>query len=1563
MHLAVFTGALCAMLLVERVLNALIFTILYVLGLTDPGTSSSKSVAGMGLLQRVVLSVFSMFSRILAATIQTAQSLAQWSLTLVVIVFVAGLLFLAFQFSGSLMLAATDVWNISLGPSAQVLVIWPMRILNFLAHALVPLWNAVMWMWKKVPNQLLAQIITRDLGTLVASLEAVAAFAQASAVSIVAWVGSFVCCDNGLLCNPRCYEAGERVLDLMGPMAALRKFVAYSAVWIKGMCNSLSGPLDFITYPFMDINLAKGVHLLINSLLYTLTHLSAVTTQRCLDLGSVSSVMCIPDVEPVFQMMCAGLRAMGAFLDNWADVGVLIVEASLGRPTPACTSLPNLLGDRSFETTFFGGNATVIAGMTSSLFARTDGWGVQYFSMVRDWQTMLHPGAFPFQMDVSLGVAAVAHISDLHHAPDGDDTMALLGCACADTSAGLVIECGVAVFDDQTDASTRRIPVQFQLASTARFMACSKVKIKVQSLRWPATRNTASRIPTMDGTPIADFACSASKGTCLQADAALWVRPMCAADGIDPVCIQSFKDSACFPYCMALHVRGTATQPMILHSAREWGEGVTQLRRDCGLYSLDDPTKAKATTSSTASSSSDATILLPDSAFGLNARVPYNNCTYNPTMHSIIPRATSYAAYGSITLETQPFAFAGDIALVSRRGVEGLDGNPTYYIEVQRIFGNQANEFTVIPLPQEIPSSAPCTTPADCGNVVATCAAASGCLPAIPYSWDDHPGAHIPATVSERFAFYVTNPSLEPFEAFSYYCVNARENNEYTNEFQISAISSYGGVRLWRLNPYLYCPLDARSGRHFCPQSGSAGSVQIEPLVFTSFSTAMCTQEFAVLAVGLDYINEDNIALTVLRTTLDNIDTRTLGVLDESRATYPILWVNPTTLRWREDRLWMPEAASPALTDGQLCPSQRRTPNLGSMLAESMVSMVLLVRLPLRIVFGMPVVMELINDNCPKITGGHALLTSCGSELLSMDDFFHAIFRANALLFQGFAIVADGFGPGFPQTFINGFALAAENGPYTPILPGFAKQLAQMGHISPSQALKGLQGAIAGLPGPVQAAKAATHQPMAMMHFVYATVARMLMRTLQTVAGGRTIGNLFWSTLADAVPDYEAKVSTRMRGMCGGLAIMAGGASSLGLMADRWCRAFVSLESGILTMVTVFTIDVPLFACACKDSAGYNFRAYLLTRCYPDAPDAHKPLLVQLLARFGDDPSRICPALVAMAQKHFTGALDEMFADIAAGTTQLASAVDSLIRSVDPGAGDCNNFQDNPYVLALIPQPVDYFRVCGLTAVCRTRCISEFEAFEAANTAPAASETVVQTVRSPLFTQLDADAYAPFTAPLALIELAQCDALCGTARARGGVRDRCFLAAGESRRGGRVEVVGYCAPIDITAGVRRSGAAVLEAFPPKATAAAFVWRPSSQGSDFWSAYKLLAMTTDAMYECQAAKCTVLYDLADLGADVAQLSGFATLGNTLIQKTRYRDGVLPYSTSPRIYAYTLVDMYRYYYHNHDATGSNEEGRETAARPMGARESDLPHHHYRHHIPRESASAGNRRPATE
>ena len=356
-------------------------------------------------------------------------------------------------------------------------------------------------------------------------------------------------------------------------------------------------------------------------------------------------------------------------------------------------------------------------------------------------------------------------------------------------------------------------------------------------------------------------------------------------------------------------------------------------------------------------------------------------------------------------------------------------------------------------------------------------------------SYDETPWAHVPATTSQKWAFWVTNPSLQPFQAFAYWCAN----KDAINKLQISVLSSYGGVRVWRVDPYAPCPVI--NGQRQCLQSGSAGSVQLQNLDL-EFNASNCDLEFNVVATGLDYINEDNIAVTVMRTTMANLNTQTLRPIDPANATYPILWLNPTTMEYREDRLWMPEAPSPALTAGALCPSQRRMPNLGSIAAEALVANLLFFKLPLNVLINLPVVLTSLDGTCPVMNRGHSLLQTCGADLLNLDDAWDAVFKLQFHFWNALAIGADGFGPGVPQTFVNGVAMAGENGGWAAMLPGMVNSLSAISKQDATNALATLQNTVMALPTPVQAAQLALKNPIAMMQFYYRAGSRMMMQVV-----------------------------------------------------------------------------------------------------------------------------------------------------------------------------------------------------------------------------------------------------------------------------------------------------------------------------------------------------------------------------------------------------------------------------------------------------------------------------------
>lgn len=958
---------------------------------------------------------------------------------------------------------------------------------------------------------------------------------------------------------------------------------------------------------------------------------------------------------------------------------------------------------------------------------------------------------------------------------------------------------------------------------------------------------------------------------------------MCSTDVIDLVCVDSFKQASCFPYCMALHVRGSGTQPLILYDAGEWDSGVTLLKRDCGLYSMQPGLNA-----------SGIRVAVPKSVYDQTASfAPNTSCVQNANTMSRVPRfvLTEYSAHASVELDTQPFLFANDLALTAVRGQKGTNGLHTWSIRVQRIYSNQANEFTMIPLNQNIPSLGPCTTPADCNNIAKQCMSATGCKPAIPYSYDASVNAHALGTTSQRFLYWVTNPSLEPFYAFSSYCQN--RNTNQTNKLQISVISSYGGIRLWRMDPYLYCPENPDTGVRECPEQQNVMTKMVQSLDFETFDIALCDQRFAVMAVDLDYINEDNLALTVMKTTLANVNVYSLRPIDKSLVEYETIWVNPNSLEQRTDTLWMPEASSPALAQGFLCPSQRRMPNLGSLVAEGANALLFFIRLPVNLLLSFPIILDVTGGRCPLLNRGHSILKTCGSEILSLEDFFTSVFRCNTLFWMAFNIIADSFGPGVPQTFINGAVVIAENGQGVAMLPSVSAGIAKAGEVDPAKIPELIGNTIAALPSPIYMAALAMKNPIANAHFYYRLGSRMLMQILEASQSSRSVANVFWNVVADGANDYDDIVLQRMRRTCAGFAILAGYNTPLGRLTNRWCTAFVEMQKGFLTLTTVFFVDVPLMDCVCIKSKGSVVASYVRQQCWPDAPDLQKPMLNALITL---DNDQICPAMVKMTQYHFTESLDEMFSLLETGTRELASVMDYFIQV--NYQGDCNNYLDNPYVLTLIPQPVDYFRVCGKTEVCKYRCFSEFNAFNARNIEAPTEETATETVQSLFFNSVDDDTYMPLR-PIAMLELYNCTYPCGYVQQIDVYSDRCILLAGENG-GGKLEVISFCIPIQVGANVRRGRQSwTVENLVAGALQAEFVF--DINPVEFWESFRLLVLTETELYICHV-RCLRLHSVDDIG--VVRFKRFKALGNQVVVETSKLDGRGAFSTQAATYCFSF-----------------------------------------------------------
>eukprot|EP00961_Rhodomonas_salina_P300573 3939904-Rhodomonas_salina.1 len=136
--------------------------------------------------------------------------------------------------------------------------------------------------------------------------------------------------------------------------------------------------------------------------------------------------------------------------------------------------------------------------------------------------------------------------------------------------------------------------------------------------------------------------------------------------------------------------------------------------------------------------------------------------------------------------------------------------------------------------------------------------------------------------------------------------------------------------------------------------------------------------------------------------------------------------------------------------------------------------------------------------------------------------------------------------------------------------------------------------------------------------------------------------------------------------------------------------------------------------------------------------------------------------------------------------------------ALDDDAGQCLDFESDPFVVAIMPDPTDYFRVCGTTSMCRRRCGAVMEAFESANVGGLTRgfEEFEQEVESMFFVDDDEDSKAPFQLVLSSM-LIQC-AGAGAGETCSG---RCVAVFGV-QWDGTAAVRRYCVPYAPGRGVR-----------------------------------------------------------------------------------------------------------------------------------------------------------------
>jgi hypothetical protein len=392
-----FAVSLVTFCVLERTTNALLCLLFR--------TSSWKQSAAHQVMVRQFefgASVVSVFT--VGAARAAVQLLAWWALFLVLFVLLS-MASVTYDEYPEVWVGLSNFYNANVGPWIGNMVLAPLRLVDVLVRALIPLWNAIFWWSKIMLVDGLLPACLKNINILLQMATTVVDFCVAIANSLEHFILAFECTGTA------CLIQENRVMDFMSPMAAVRQFVALGGGLLDAFCSSLAAPVDILLFPLLDLNFAEAVHFLWNAVLQLFLVVPHATAARCgLARGDTfDTLLCTPDFEPVFNYLVAGVSALGVALDNWGNVALVIVEKFLTNMAPECDAAL-AFEPHAYATSaaMFGANRTAVVGLTEWMYAVTDGYLAFYFG--HDSNSMRH-AAWPHAMDAGLGVAAVTFTS------------------------------------------------------------------------------------------------------------------------------------------------------------------------------------------------------------------------------------------------------------------------------------------------------------------------------------------------------------------------------------------------------------------------------------------------------------------------------------------------------------------------------------------------------------------------------------------------------------------------------------------------------------------------------------------------------------------------------------------------------------------------------------------------------------------------------------------------------------------------------------------------------------------------------------------------------------------------------------------------------------------------------------------------------------------------------------------------------------------------------------------------------------------------------------------------
>jgi hypothetical protein len=1270
---------------------------------------------------------------------------------------VIGVFAVVSQSSSNLLTLLVNVYNSGVGEVMNTVVIASLELLAPFFRVILPIWNSVIYMTSTLIRNVLLPFVFVNSEVIPELLLNLTTMVSTLAVSLADYVTALLQCVqyipgvqnatspfwvNDLTCVATPYTLS---LDLMTPAVFAQRTATSVRTMFISSCGPAKNVLTVLFYPLIDYNFYKAVHGAVNLALHVFLTLPVWTANRCAYAENTADheysalekkIMCVPDVSHAFAMLTGTLRAAGAFVDNLLDVSFAVVLSAVsGQRVDECNdvSLQSVWQDAS---EIFGTRRLQVVGMTRSLYAVTDGDSVVYHSMSgSNTRSSYALHTWPFQINTDFGVAAVRYGEANDYDDEGEDRTGLLGCQCQDGTDGLVIVCASVPYqkhlaeDDTDNAAFTTHRVRFLPDSARAGLTCSNIVVRVSSLRFSRKR-FSSPSPAVGGDRsersfVDPYKLTQGDGqaTSRTADAAVIVMPLCAVRD-SATCIPTLAN--CFPFCMALHAAGQSTQTLSMQNAQSYTEWTSVGQTDCVVSGAqtavcsNEQRMAVNDENDVAMTGCGGTQCAPDAdtiTFMKNAALGTGNRSMSAW--------SAQQSWTYVRSERQPFVFVGDIFLYSEeRDMQQRSG----VIRITRLYDNKRGDFSMQQEELSLTTSSLELEYAECDSELCYQQQLHDNKIVLPLQVTAKP-VYMSA-VSEWAVHWVSTPDLVNCAIF----------------FEVCSGRAAGGISVEDELARLWSVYTVRStndlGEVFTESRTS--SYMVIPQFFKCSQANQCNSVVNMKVTGLEYLNEENLLLTVLATSAENWDWRANDVVAGGEFEYRYYFVHPnrhdcTTegsdeavfTCWREESAGMFRTTELSLSAmGSLCPALQRMPKWGSMLSEGAIAAASLLEVLIDTVFTLPATLTVaggLNEvfQVREKPTFHRFLDVRGASLLDFDPCFRAaeqsaFHMANTLtraakIFEGrpggevIEPVLLGTARVFQYT--SGLAMV-ENRVLGPLASSFVFD----------KFINGLSKKTQAAPATPFASKApASGNLLDMFSSMFSGAvswSRVTMKAVKKVAvkvltkqTARGMSTGVMTVAYELKGDIRRGVFDSMRFACDGFAQVIGRTNAWGQLARHSCIIGPDSMESLIEALLIITLEYPVMDCVCKQVAGLQTEEAIERICMTQEMSMkQKSFAMQTARDASEQKDSQCFRVMDATNDRLLKAMDPALSRMYKAVKALQNAFASILTGF--GSTSCSDWEASPFVLSLLPEPVDYFMGCMHTIDCRSRCRDNILAFE-----------------------------------------------------------------------------------------------------------------------------------------------------------------------------------------------------------------------------------------------------------